>query len=158
MKESNYFKLRGYRVVTDSNEIWYRGNVIKLTPKEKEVLVLLYNNKGKTVSRTRILDEVWRDSLGNNSGLTQIVSKLRHIFKDNPKRPKLIKTIPKIGYKLVSNHDLLSETNSEDRNIVMGLLAMSDFSKYLILIILILIFISFFVHRIEIRVDQLPMN
>ena len=158
MVTSDNFKLRGYSVVTDSNEIWARGNVIKLTPKELEVLVLLYHNRGKTVSRSEILEEVWGDSLGNNSGLTQVVSKLRRVFKDDPKRPKLIKTIPKLGYQLIPDHNLRLESNSRAKNLFMRFLSGPGYSKFVILFLLILISILLFVYRIEIRIDQLPLE
>ncbi len=156
MEVSKYFMLNGCKVVTDSNEILKNGDVIKLTPKEKDILVFLYRNRGRTVSRSQILATVWGDSLGNDSGLTQAISKLRHVFGDDPKNPKLIKTIPKMGYQLIT--DSVSWNNSEKKrfNLVDRYNNMSAVKKFGIksLIVLLIITILMMIFDINIRIEQ----
>lgn len=100
-KGPKYFEFLGYKVLVNSNEIVYRNRTIKLTPKEMEVLAVLHRYKGETVSRSFLLESIWKGPYGNDSGLTQAISKLRRIFNDSPKEQAVIKTIPKKGYLLV---------------------------------------------------------
>lgn len=156
MEEASHFMLKGYKVVADSNEILRNGDVIKLTPKEKEILVFLYRNRGRTVSRSQILATVWGDSLGNDSGLTQAISKLRQVFSDDPKNPKLIKTIPKLGYQLITDSDSLFYPKTRKPNLLKRYNNLSRFEKFgirlffyiLVIVILLLIF------DVNIRIQQ----
>ena len=100
-----YFELNGYKIFVGLNEIHKDLSKYKLKPKEMHVLVELYKHKGETVSRDDLIESIWGSPFGNNLGLTQAVSRLRLIFKDDAKAPYLIKTIPKKGYQLVLTTD-----------------------------------------------------
>ena len=103
-KNESGISLRGAFFIPETNEA-IRDNVIyKLKPKEMDVFILLYNNIGHTISRDLILEKVWGSSYGNDLGLTQAVSSLRRILKDNPKDAKVIKTIPKKGYQMIGEN------------------------------------------------------
>ena len=142
----------------DSNEILSDGKVVKLTPKEKGVLLLLYSNKGRTVLRSQILETVWGDALGNDSGLTQAISKLRHILNDDPREPKLIKTIPKMGYQLMvdSNTDANTEEKRLRRYPAFKNLSLIKKMEIGIILILILVIVILLLFNIQIRIEQLP--
>ncbi len=106
MQESiTYFELRGYQVFADLNEVVVDGEREKLTPKEMEVLLVLYQNMGSTVTRHTLLESVWGTRYANDLGLTQAISRLRQLFKDDHKRPLFIRTVPKKGYQLIEQSD-----------------------------------------------------
>lgn len=94
-------KLGGFVIRESVNEIRYRKEVIKLTPKEMGVLLMLLRYKGTTVSRGDILVKIWGDRYGNDQGLTQVISRLRKIFSLD--RQLIINTIPKKGYLLIDH-------------------------------------------------------
>ena len=155
---SNYFEIKGGKVIIDSNEILIDGQVIRLTPKEKGVLLLLYSNRGRTVSRSQLLETVWGDSLGNDSGLTQAISRLRQILNDDPKHPKLIKTIPKMGYQLLLNSDnvIPQDIQKTIRSNGYENLSISKRIGIGIILILILVIIFLLIFNVKIRIEQLP--
>ena len=110
MQESiTYFELRGYQVFADLNEVVVDGEREKLTPKEMEVLLVLYQNMGSTVTRHTLLESVWGTRYANDLGLTQAISRLRQLFKDDHKRPLFIRTVPKKGYQLMEQGDVAPE-------------------------------------------------
>lgn len=159
MNELKRFVLDGLLVIPDSNEILKDGAAIKLTPKEKEVLLILYRHRGNTVSREQILENVWKSPLGNDSGLTQAISKLRQIFADDPKNPKLIKTIPKLGYQLletmggpVEQDARKSIFSSKGPDAAIGLKKFG----FKVLLILAGIIIFLLIFNVRIRVEELP--
>lgn len=158
VRETNCFELKGNKVLIDTNEILVDGEVIKLTPKEKGVLIMLYDNRGRTVLRSQILETVWGDSLGNDSGLTQAISRLRQIFGDDPKQPQLIKTIPKMGYQLLADPGSVVEPKSRTLGSFSFLNQYSVFQLRALRIILILIFfiVLLLVFDIKIRIETLP--
>lgn len=155
---TNYVEVNGIRVLTDTNEILVDGKLIKLTPKEKGVLLLLNENKGRTVLRSHILETVWGDSLGNDSGLTQAISRLRQIFKDDAKRQQLIRTIPKMGYQLTADPGYQFKRRRQTIGIPSFLNPYSVFQKkqLRIILILILFIVLLLVFDIKIRIETLP--
>ncbi len=159
MSELRYFELNGSTVRVDSNEILIDGDVIKLTPKEKDVLLFLYTHRGTTLSRSRILEKVWGDSLGNDSGLTQAISRLRRILKDDPKYPTLIKTVPKTGYQLMSDSNEEVVTEIRRPNLLESYRRLSWFERLgirVLFIIVLFAILSLFVD-IQIRIEELPV-
>lgn len=72
------------------------GEEISLTPSEYRLLLYLMQNKGKTVTRERLLEEIW-DSSGNfvnDNTLTVTMKRLREKLR----HPACIKTVRSIGY------------------------------------------------------------
>ena len=50
-----------------------------------------------------MMDSVWTDVIVNDDALTLAVSRLRHAFADNPRKPEYIETIPTRGYRLLGS-------------------------------------------------------
>ena len=73
---------------------------ITLSQSEYQLLLLLIRNKGKTVTRERILQQLW-DSNGsyvNDNTLTVYIKRLREKIEKEPAKPEIIKTIRGMGY------------------------------------------------------------
>ncbi|AVQ99603.1 Alkaline phosphatase synthesis transcriptional regulatory protein PhoP [Oceanobacillus picturae] len=75
--------------------------VITFTRKEFELLHYLANNKGKVISRDQLLSGVWDyDFVGDTRIVDVHVSHLRDKIEPDTKKPKYIKTVRGLGYKL----------------------------------------------------------
>lgn len=78
------------------------GVTIDMTAKEYDLLLLLIENKGKTLSKEFIFNQVWgRDSFSEQQTLTVHIKWLRMKIEDNPKDPQKIVTVWGVGYKFV---------------------------------------------------------
>ena len=102
----NYLLGNSFLILTVSNEVAFLINGAvshrqKLEPRIMEVLKILLEGNGQVILREKIIERVWGDYGGGEEGLIQAVSKLRRIFQDNAKSPKVIETIPKKGYRLL---------------------------------------------------------
>ncbi|MBI3189197.1 MAG: response regulator [Ignavibacteriales bacterium] len=83
------------RVVAKSNDI------VKLTPIEYKLLVLLVRNAGRVLTHQYILEQVWGPTFIEESEYTRVyVGQLRKKIEDNPSNPKLLLTESGIGYRL----------------------------------------------------------
>jgi len=74
---------------------------IHLTPKAAEVLLCLAEHAGEIVSRERILEAVWGESLGSAEALNHAVGEIRRVLDDHHDRPTYIQTLPRRGYRLL---------------------------------------------------------
>jgi DNA-binding response OmpR family regulator len=78
------------------------GEAFELTPKEFEILRLLLANRGKTVSRSELMDKVWgMAEYPSTRTVDNHILKLRKKIEKDPANPDFIVTIHGIGYKLL---------------------------------------------------------
>ena len=77
------------------------AEAVHVTPKAMDVLVYLADARGEVVSRNQLLDAVWPGMSVTPDALSQCVVELRKAFRDDPKSPAVIQTIPKIGLRLM---------------------------------------------------------
>lgn len=66
------------------------------------MLVYLAQRSGQAVSREELEREVWSGMVVGYDALSNAIAKLRKAFSDDPKQPRVIETIPKVGYRLIA--------------------------------------------------------
>jgi two-component system alkaline phosphatase synthesis response regulator PhoP len=85
--------LRGTAVTRD-------GNPVYLSAREFHLLRYLAEHSGTTLSRAELLREVWGYEVGTFTRTVDVhVASLRQKLEESPKNPKLILTVPGLGYK-----------------------------------------------------------
>lgn len=79
----------------------YKNNVpLQMTAKEFDLLLLLAENKGQTLSKEVLFNKIWGfDSFSEQQTLTVHIKWLREKIEDNPKAPKHIVTVWGKGYR-----------------------------------------------------------
>lgn len=81
-------------------KVYLKGVEVQMTTKEYELLLLLIENKGKTLNKQWIFNKVWGiDSFSELQALTVNINKLRDKLEQNPKDPKRIITVWGVGYR-----------------------------------------------------------
>ncbi len=85
---------------------------IKLEPRAAYLLFYLAKNAGAPVSRDSLMEKVWPNMVVGDEALTSAINKLRKAFEDDSHHPKVIETIPKIGYRLVADVEFQSTENA----------------------------------------------
>jgi TolB-like protein/Tfp pilus assembly protein PilF len=73
------------------------------------VLACLARASNSVVSRQEILDSVWPGAAVSDEVLTQRIAEIRKAFGDSARQPKIIETIPKIGFRLIPSAVPLSD-------------------------------------------------
>ncbi|MCI9081380.1 MAG: VanR-ABDEGLN family response regulator transcription factor [Lachnospiraceae bacterium] len=73
-----------------------------LTPTEFSILQILCQRKGEVVSSEELFHEIWKDEYysKSNNTITVHIRHLREKMNDSVERPKYIKTIWGVGYKI----------------------------------------------------------
>lgn len=84
-------------------EVSLNGNVLDLTTKEFELMDLFIKNPGVIFTRDEIIKEIKGiDAHLFSRSIDILISRLRHKIENDPKEPKLIKTIWGKGYMFVA--------------------------------------------------------
>lgn len=83
------------------NRTVYKNDVpIEMTAKEIDLLELLMENKGRTLSKEYIFNRIWgSDSFSEQQTLTVHIKWLRQKIEENQKNPQKILTVWGVGYK-----------------------------------------------------------
>ncbi|MDK2926817.1 MAG: two-component system, OmpR family, operon response regulator KdpE [Bacillota bacterium] len=77
------------------------GKSVDLTPTEYKLLYYLASNKGKVLLHSEILAHVWGSEYRDEVEYLRVyLSRLRQKLEKNPGSPKLLHTLPGIGYVL----------------------------------------------------------
>ncbi|MGG3195805.1 response regulator transcription factor [Priestia aryabhattai] len=81
--------------------VFVRGQEIRLTPKEFDILELLVRHKGTVMSVGKIYEAVWQEDAFKSDNTVMVhITKIREKIEDNPKKPIYIKTIWGVGYRI----------------------------------------------------------
>lgn len=86
---------------TQTHEVKLDGRSIKLTPREFAILELLARHRGIVWSIEKIYEAVWQEAYFDSDNTVMVhIRKIREKMETNPRKPKYIKTIWGVGYKV----------------------------------------------------------
>ncbi len=106
--QSGFIDLRGPYRIGDCRVDPATGRIqggdcdVRLQPQAIKVLTYLAGRPGEVVPRSEIEDAVWQDRIVGYDALTSIIFKLRKALGDDPKEPRIIETLSKRGYRLLT--------------------------------------------------------
>jgi DNA-binding response OmpR family regulator len=92
----------GVAVDTDSGTVMKNGKPVTLSALEYRLLTVFINNRGRLLTRERLLEDIW-DIAGdfvNDNTLTVYIKRLREKIEDDPAKPEIIKTVRGMGYRV----------------------------------------------------------
>ena len=77
-----------------------RDRIVKLTPKEFDLLYLMASNPGRVFTRLELLEELWDFAFdGDPATVTVHLRRLRQKVEDDPSRPQRLVTVWGVGYR-----------------------------------------------------------
>ncbi|TMG32243.1 MAG: response regulator transcription factor [Chloroflexi bacterium] len=78
------------------------SSTLRMTAMEQALLYFLASNRGETMTREQILDQLWGpDYLAESNLVDRHVRNLRAKLKDDWRRPRYIATVPGKGYRFI---------------------------------------------------------
>lgn len=96
------FRLDGWLVEPTRNRLVKGGTAIRVRPQLIDILAYLATRPGQVVSKTKLLAEVWSDRHVAETGVARCMAELRQLLADDARRPRIIETVPKRGYRLIA--------------------------------------------------------
>ncbi|HBA97941.1 MAG TPA: DNA-binding response regulator [Lachnospiraceae bacterium] len=98
--QEEVFQIDGYYFDFVRMEFINNGNPVELSRTEQKLLRCLLENRGKSVSRSQLIDYIWQGDTEfvEEHALTVVVNRLRNKLRNTQKHPEYIKTVYGIGY------------------------------------------------------------
>ncbi len=92
----------GGLIINDENkEVTVDGEVVKLTPIEYNILLLLVKNQGRVFSINQIYENIWNeDAIGADNTVAVHIRHIREKIEINPRDPRYLKVVWGVGYKV----------------------------------------------------------
>jgi two-component system KDP operon response regulator KdpE len=89
-----------FKIDLAKREVTVRGSGVHLTPKEFDLLVFLFRNRGKVVTHRAILADIWGGNFTEQTEYLRVfVGQLRKKIEIDPSSPRYISTEPWVGYR-----------------------------------------------------------
>lgn len=101
-KGGQLFEIGDLRVDAEKAVVTKNGKTVFLSALEYRLLMIFLNNRGVTLTRSHLLQEIW-DVAGdyvNDNTLTVYIKRLREKTETDPQNPVIIKTVRGLGYKV----------------------------------------------------------
>jgi two-component system, OmpR family, KDP operon response regulator KdpE len=95
---------RNLLIDTNTRQVSLRGEPIRLTPTEYDLLLYLANRADKVITHRELLKAVWGNEYGEEREYLRVfISQLRRKIEDNPLSPCYILTEPGVGYRFATD-------------------------------------------------------
>lgn len=97
------YKFGPFLLDQDERILLHGEDLIPLTPKAFDTLVVLVQSAGRLVTKERLLEEVWPETFVEEAVLSVNISTLRKALSKDGEKHQYIKTISKRGYRFTAN-------------------------------------------------------
>ncbi len=85
----------------DRKEVTVDGEIVKLTPIEYRILLLLVKNQGHVFSTNQIYESIWEEeAIAADNTVAVHIRHIREKIEINPKEPRYLKVVWGLGYKV----------------------------------------------------------
>jgi len=99
-KTQNIHVIGGLELDEERVEVRVDGELVKVTPMEYKILLLLMKNPGRVFSADEIYERVWNERAVNTDTIMVHVRNIREKIEINQKEPKYLKVVWGVGYKI----------------------------------------------------------
>ncbi|MBF8299436.1 MAG: two component transcriptional regulator, winged helix family [Dehalococcoidia bacterium] len=94
-------KAQDLAVNPGTRTVQVRDKPVELTAKEFDLLLFLLTHRGQVFTREQLMDQVWDFAYaGDTSTVTVHIRRLREKIEADPAKPRWLKTVWGVGYKL----------------------------------------------------------
>lgn len=91
----------GFVLNAESRELLRAERTVPLAPQVFDLLVYLVRNRERAVSKDDLIDAIWGGRVVTDAALTTRINVLRGAIGDSGSEQRLLKTLPRIGYRFV---------------------------------------------------------
>ena len=99
-ENNSSFTKHGLEIDFEKRIVTVEGREIYFTPTEYNLITILASNAEKTFEYKDLVKAVWgQEYTDQKVSIHTFISQIRHKIEQDPRHPKFIQTIPRIGYR-----------------------------------------------------------
>ena len=101
VQNENEVEIGDMKINVTTHKVTIADQVVKLTPREFAILELLARNQGMVMSAEQIYERVWKEEAFQSDNTVMVhILKIREKIEENPRKPRYVKTVWGVGYKI----------------------------------------------------------
>lgn len=112
MAAGEQFAFGLFRFDARTGQLWRDGRELKLTPRAASVLQALAERAQQLVTKQELFDRVWGGLAVSDDALTSCIQDLRSALGDDARRPRMIETRHRRGYRLMVPAEPLADRSA----------------------------------------------
>ena len=98
--QQHVLTIGGLELNMETKEFSVDGSLVKLTPIEYKILNLLMRHPGRVFPAEEIYERIWNETAVNTDTIMVHIRNIREKIEINPKKPKYLKVVWGVGYKI----------------------------------------------------------
>ncbi len=102
------YRFERFSLDTEKHELERDGAAVPLEPQVFALLLLLVENGGRLVSKDEIVEKIWKGRIVSESAIASRVKSARQAIGDDGAAQRLIRTVPKVGFRFVGEVEAAS--------------------------------------------------
>ncbi|HEU4507732.1 MAG TPA: winged helix-turn-helix domain-containing protein, partial [Pyrinomonadaceae bacterium] len=108
-EKQHFYEFGPFRLDPLKRRLMRDGDAVRLTPKAFDLLLVLVEERGRTVEKEELFKKVWPGVVVEENNLNQNITALRKSLGDSRQESQYIATIPGVGYRFVADVSLKSD-------------------------------------------------
>jgi TolB-like protein/DNA-binding winged helix-turn-helix (wHTH) protein/tetratricopeptide (TPR) repeat protein len=108
------YRFEAYALDADRYELRRGADLVAVEPQVLDVLLHLVRHRGRVVSRDDLIASVWDGRIVSESTLNSRVSAVRRAIGDDGEQQRLIRTLPRKGYRFIAVVQESNEAGKEE--------------------------------------------
>src|SRR5271170_5944557 len=105
----NVYEFGPFRVDPEKETLVRAGEIVPLTPKTFQILLVLFRHNREVVTKDDLMKEVWPETFVVEANLSRNIFMLRKALGESPQDHRYILTVPGRGYRLAESVRLVPE-------------------------------------------------
>src|SRR5882724_9107622 len=101
MPDNRVYRIGNIEIDTSQGCVRRDGEEMHLRRKSFQVLIYLLEHRDRLVTKDELFDNLWQDTAVTDDALAKCVMDIRKTLGDDTRQQRLLKTIPKAGYRFI---------------------------------------------------------
>ncbi|HEY0761998.1 MAG TPA: tetratricopeptide repeat protein [Pyrinomonadaceae bacterium] len=114
-QKKHFYEFGPFRIDPLKRRLLRDGEVLRLTPKAFDLLLVLVQESGRTIEKDELLEKVWPGTAVEENNLNQNITTLRKSLGDSRQESQYIATISGVGYRFVAEVRTVEEEGLAQR-------------------------------------------
>ena len=105
-----------------TGELWKNGSKVRLQEQPFQVLALLLERRGNTVTRDELRNRLWTADtfVDFDHGLNKAINKIRETLGDSAASPRFIETVARRGYRFIADVAVIVDARADTSEASVG--------------------------------------
>lgn len=95
------YRFEGVEIDTPQGCLRRLGQEQRLRQQTFQVLLYLLERRERLVTKEELFEQVWQGTAVTDNALVQSIREIRAVLGDDPRDPRFIETVPKVGYRFI---------------------------------------------------------